>query len=97
MNIKTIVILSFGILLICLSLDVFAQKKSHSLKGKMMYADFSRRDKPFSKNPYVIWFKGRYLMYSSVLPQKGSDSREIEITESKDLIIWKNVGNKIIP
>jgi predicted GH43/DUF377 family glycosyl hydrolase len=31
-------------------------------------------------------------MYSSILPKKGSDSREIEITESKDLINWKNVG-----
>ena len=31
-------------------------------------------------------------MYSSVLPVKGSDAREIEITESTDLVNWKNVG-----
>lgn len=92
MNIKTVVFLWFEILLISLSLDAFSQEKSHSLNGEMMYADFTRRDKPFSKNPFVIRFKGRYLMYSSVLPQKGRDSREIEITESKDLIIWENVG-----
>jgi len=58
----------------------------------MMYADSSRRGKPWSKNPHVIRFDGRYLMYTSVLPVKGSNSREIEITESQDLIHWKNVG-----
>ncbi len=48
----------------------------------MMYADSSRRGKPLSKNPHIIRFDGRYLMYTSVLPVKGSNSREIEITES---------------
>ncbi len=60
--------------------------------SKMMYADTTRTGKPFSKNPHVIRYKGRFLMYSSVLPQKGKNAREIEITESSDLIHWKNVG-----
>ncbi len=59
---------------------------------QMMYADSSRRGIPWSKNPHVIFFGGRYLMYSSVLPVLGSKAREIEITESHDLIHWKNVG-----
>lgn len=59
---------------------------------KMMYADTSRRGKPWSKNPFVLRFGGRYLMYSSILPVPGSEAREIEITESQDLIHWKNVG-----
>ncbi len=69
-----------------------SQNNSQTIQQKMMYADSSRRGKPFSKNPYVIRLNERYLMYSSVLPVKGSDAREIEITESKDLINWKNVG-----
>ena len=58
----------------------------------MMYADTTRRGKPWSKNPFVLRFGGRYLMYSSILPVPGSEAREIEITESHDLIHWKNVG-----
>jgi hypothetical protein len=59
---------------------------------KMMYADTTRRGKPWSKNPFVLRLGGRYLMYSSILPVPGSDAREIEITESHNLIHWKNVG-----
>ena len=81
-----------GLLLIIGLLTVFGQNKTQISKQKMMYADSTRRGKPFSKNPFVIHLGGRYLMYSSILPVKGSDAREIEITESKDLINWKNVG-----
>jgi predicted GH43/DUF377 family glycosyl hydrolase len=85
------------ILLLCvLSIIVFqtsfGQEIRQRNKPEMMYADSSRRGKPWSKNPHVIRFDGRYLMYTSVLPVKGSNSREIEITESQDLIHWKNVG-----
>jgi beta-1,2-mannobiose phosphorylase / 1,2-beta-oligomannan phosphorylase len=61
-------------------------------KARMMYADTTRRGKPWSKNPFVLRFGGRYLMYSSILPVPGSETREIEITESRDLIQWQNVG-----
>lgn len=70
----------------------FAQEITNISTPQMMYADSTRRGKPWSKNPHVIRFNERYLMYSSVLPIKGSKSREIEITESQDLIHWKNVG-----
>ena len=65
---------------------------SSAAQAKMMYADTTRRGKPWSKNPFVLKFGGRYLMYSSILPVPGSEAREIEITESHDLIHWKNVG-----
>ncbi|MEI7730490.1 MAG: family 43 glycosylhydrolase [Verrucomicrobiota bacterium] len=68
-----------------------AQNPSPS-KDRMMYADTTRRGKPWSKNPFVLRLGGRYLMYSSILPVPGSDARESEITESRDLIHWKNVG-----
>jgi hypothetical protein len=74
------------------ALLVFSVQQVVAQKAGMMYADTTRRGIPYSKNPHVIHFGGRYLMYSSVLPIRGSDSREIEITESNDLINWKNVG-----
>jgi predicted GH43/DUF377 family glycosyl hydrolase len=70
----------------------FGQETRNSKNPEMMYADSTRRSKPWSKNPHVICFDGRYLMYTSVLPVEGSKSREIEITESQDLVHWKNVG-----
>jgi predicted GH43/DUF377 family glycosyl hydrolase len=70
----------------------FGQGIRNSKNPEMTYADSSRRGKPWSKNPHVIRFDGRYLMYTSVLPVEGSKAREIEITESQDLIHWKNVG-----
>ncbi len=66
--------------------------QSAAAQDKMMYADTTRRGKPWSKNPFVLRFGGRYLMYSSILPVPGSEAREIEVTESHDLIHWKNVG-----
>jgi predicted GH43/DUF377 family glycosyl hydrolase len=67
-------------------------KQSSLGNENMMYADTTRRGKPWSKNPFVLRLDGRYLMYSSILPVPGSEAREIEITESRDLIHWKNVG-----
>jgi predicted GH43/DUF377 family glycosyl hydrolase len=93
---KAMVIKIVNKFLICLmiitSFSTFSQRFSIDLNSKMMYADSTRRAKPFSKNPYVIRFKNRYLMYSSVLPVIGSEAREIEITESYDLKHWRNVG-----
>ena len=85
-------ILLLGVLSIIVFQTSFCQEIRKRNKPEMMYADSSRRGKSWSKNPHVIRFDGRYLMYTSVLPVEGSNSREIEITESQDLIHWKNVG-----
>lgn len=68
---------------------VFSQKTE-----KMMFGDTSRTGVPFSKDPHVIDFKGRYLMYYSIPPQKGEPNSgwNIGIAESKDLTHWKKVG-----
>lgn len=37
-----------------------------SLAQTMMFGDTSRLGRPFSKDPHVITFKGKYLMYYSI-------------------------------
>lgn len=65
---------------------------------QMMFADTSR-GRPFAKDPHVIQFKGRYLMYYSVGPYRDGrtlDPWSIGIAESRDLINWQKVG-EILP
>jgi Beta-fructosidases (levanase/invertase) len=75
-------------LFIVFSVFTLAQTK------QMMYGDTSRTGIPFSKDPHVVNFGGRYLMYYSVPPMKGVEGAgwNIGIAESLDLIEWKKVG-----
>jgi beta-1,2-mannobiose phosphorylase / 1,2-beta-oligomannan phosphorylase len=62
---------------------------------KMKWADDTRMGRPFAKDPSVIRFGGRYLMYFSLPP--ASDKKlppgwAIGIAESKDLANWKRIG-----
>lgn len=57
-----------------------------------MYRDTSRLGRPFAKDPHVIAFKGRYLMYYSIPAGPSSTGWGIGIAESKDLIDWNRVG-----
>ena len=59
-----------------------------------MFGDTSRTGVPFSKDPHVVNFGGRYLMYFSIPPQKGDKTAgwNIGIAESKDLTNWTKVG-----
>ena len=63
---------------------------------KMMFGDTSRKGVPFSKDPHVIKFDGRYLMYFSIPPfsnKTGPDNGwNIGIAESSDLTNWKKIG-----
>jgi predicted GH43/DUF377 family glycosyl hydrolase len=65
----------------------------------MKWADSGQQDKPFSKDPTVIRFKGRYLMYFS-LPSNSKERKPYDwtmgIAESDDLIHWKRI-HQIIP
>lgn len=63
-----------------------------------MYGDTSRTGVPYSKDPHVVNFKGKYLMYYSVPPQKDNENSgwNIGIARSKDLVNWEKVG-EIIP
>lgn len=81
---KTIFLLSF----LLFALVAVAQTP------KMYYGDDSRTGQPFSKDPHVVKFNGRYLMYytiaESVKPPKTGLG--IGIAESHDLINWRKVG-----
>lgn len=65
-----------------------------SQTGQMMFGDTSRIGVPFAKDPHVINFGGRYLMYFSIPPQKGIESSgwNIGIAESSNLIEWRKIG-----
>lgn len=60
----------------------------------MLYSDDSR-GRPFAKDPAVVRFGGRYLLYYT-LPSYGDgragDGLAIGIAESKDLEDWRRVG-----
>ncbi|MFN8240760.1 MAG: family 43 glycosylhydrolase [Bacteroidales bacterium] len=62
----------------------------------MMFGDTSRTGSPFSKDPHVIWFGGRYLMYYSVQPYSNKDNPVkgwgIGIAQSYDLVNWTRVA-----
>ena len=64
----------------------------------MMFADTTRVGVPFAKDPHVVDFGGRYLMYYSVPPRAGvaGDGWAIGIAESADLTDWKKIG-EILP
>ena len=80
-------------------IDVFvayAQPLTKVNPPKMMFGDTTRIGVPFSKDPHVIRFKGRYMMYYSV---PGFTDKTgvvhgwgIGIAESKDLMNWKRIG-----
>ena len=67
----------------------------------VFFSDTTRIDRPFAKDPSVIEFQGRYLMYYSLPPHAGasrSGSPEgggwgIGIASSKDLVHWSKVGD----
>lgn len=63
-------------------------------KPQMMYGDTSRKGVPFSKDPHVVSFGGRYLMYFSIPPHKDrpADGWNMGIAESRDLVNWTKVG-----
>ncbi len=63
---------------------------------KMMFGDTTRTGVPFSKDPHVIKFDGRYLMYFSIPPFKDKSNPiqgwNIGIAESSDLIHWNKIA-----
>lgn len=66
---------------------------------RMMFGDTSRRGVPYAKDPSVIRFGGRYLLYYS-LPsfedKRPNDGWAVGIAESRNLIDWKKVG-EVLP
>jgi len=88
--------LLFALLSIIMSFAVAGQKKDKTSHPKMMFGDTSRIGVPFAKDPFVIKFKGKYLMYYSIPPYKDKANPVqgwgLGIAESKDLNHWKKIG-----
>jgi beta-1,2-mannobiose phosphorylase / 1,2-beta-oligomannan phosphorylase len=83
---------------ILLSFSECTQKKMISINRnlQMMFGDSSRLDRPFSKDPHVIWFKDQFIMYYSVPGYKDSENTVhgwgIGIAGSTDLKTWDKIG-----
>ncbi len=60
----------------------------------MLYGETDRLGRPFAKDPHVVRFGGRYLMYFSIAPRKGDPQSgwNIGIAESNDLTAWHKLG-----
>ncbi len=73
-----------------------AQKQRSRPKPVMMYGDTVRLGVPFSKDPHVIRFGGRYLIYYSVPAYTDKKGERhgwwIGIAESRNLADWKRIG-----
>ena len=83
-----------GLVWVCCVAVALAAGGAPSERKRMMFADTSR-GKPFSKDPAVVRFGGKYFMYYSVPPFKdGRDPKGwgIGIATSTDLISWKRIG-----
>ncbi|WP_168207899.1 family 43 glycosylhydrolase [Spirosoma sp. KCTC 42546] len=68
---------------------------AQSSSPKMRFGDTTHRKSGYAKDPHVVWFKSRYLMYYSVPLYKdstGADHWGIGIAESQDLTNWQKVG-----
>ena len=75
---------------------IFIVKDDYGQQPVMMFGDTTRLGRPFAKDPHVILFGGRYLMYYSVPGYTGKDGTVrgwgIGIAESHDLSHWKRIG-----
>jgi len=62
----------------------------------MMFGDTTRIGAPFAKDPHVIRFKGRFLMYYSIPGYTDKAGKlhgwGVGIAESKDLKNWTRIG-----
>ena len=65
---------------------------------RMLWGDTSRLGRPFAKDPSVIRFQGRYLLYYSMPGggQPGMQGWAVGIAESRDLVAWTKVA-EVLP
>lgn len=63
-----------------------------------LYRDISRRGRPFSKDPTVIFFEGKYMMYYTIPDgtKPGQNGWHIGIATSEDLDKWEKAG-EVLP
>ncbi len=78
--------------------NIYNSLNSLSFDLPMLYRDVSRKGRPFSKDPTVIRFEDRYLMYYTIPdgPKPEQYGWHIGIATSGDLSHWQKVG-EILP
>ena len=81
--------LKTGLLLCCFVFTSIAGTAQQP--PEMYYSDSGVIARPIAKDPKVIYFKGRYLMYYSV-PGQNNQNWSIGIAESHDLTSWTKTG-----
>lgn len=67
-------------------------KEVYAQQPAMYYADTSVANRPYAKDPYIIFFQNKYWMYYSV-PDANKKEWHIGIATSSDLTHWEKVGN----
>jgi hypothetical protein len=90
----------YSILIVVFIVFVSCERRSTTYnidrEKTMMFSDTSRLDRPFAKDPHVIFFNDKYMMYYSI--PGGRDSENvlqgwgIGIAESSDLKSWNKIG-----
>jgi beta-1,2-mannobiose phosphorylase / 1,2-beta-oligomannan phosphorylase len=99
MNMKIQVLLKSFLIIIFIQtgFDALAQN-FNNLPGapEMLFSDTTRLGRPFAKDPHVIWFKDRYLMYyslpGSIIDASSASGWGLGIASSNDLTNWEKVG-----
>jgi len=61
----------------------------------MYFGDGTRLGRPYAKDPSVVRFGGRYLLYYSLPPGETAPAWAVGIAESHDLIHWEQVGEML--
>ena len=78
--------------------SIYEHLISSKIETPNLYRDISRRGRPYSKDPSVIFFKGSFFMYYSIPPGSAAHQNgwHIGVATSKDLDAWDKFG-EILP
>jgi len=78
--------------------EIYDNLKSVKKDLPMLYRDISRKGRPFSKDPTVVKFNGKYFMYYTIPdgPKPEQNGWHIGIATSTDMNTWEKTG-EILP
>ena len=91
LRIRCFILLSLSVLVARAFSADYVNVKEYTDRGVMMYGDTSQGGPPFAKDPSVVKFNGRYLMYYSVPTFGGMQGWRIGVAASRDLLIWEKL------
>jgi predicted GH43/DUF377 family glycosyl hydrolase len=91
LRIPGFILLSLSVLVAKVFASDYVNVKEYTDRGVMMYGDTSQSGPPFAKDPSVVKFNGRYLMYYSVPTFGGMQGWRIGVAASKDLLTWEKL------